>query len=219
MDRSSMVTNPVCAHLRMVHTLHRWGACCKKKAQIMSEFEDAPPACSQAHSNYVDCDASISSMTSHDRDVATYSPSSTPSHKITASMAGRATGSRLRHATHTSHQTTPSTPTRPQHNFNGTRSQQSDSEHINGRTRTARMQDQHKHCRAPINVARSGNRVRSASGQARAPINVVGRVEVAFRGVSPEAVWCQGLCSWALIILKRRTAGNPGHGAFPWGLQ
>ena len=58
------------------------------------------------------------------------------------------------------------------------------------------MQDQHKHCRAPINVARSGNRVRSASGQARAPINVVGRVEVAFRGVSPEAVWCPGFASW-----------------------
>ena len=32
---------------------------------------------------------------------------------------------------------------------------------------------EHMHSRAPINVARCGNRVGTANGQARAPINVV----------------------------------------------
>ena len=42
---------------------------------------------------------------------------------------------------------------------------------------------EHMHSRAPINVARCGNRVGSANGQARAPINgVVSQVLAPIRG-------------------------------------
>ena len=51
------------------------------------------------------------------------------------------------------------------------------------------------HSRAPINVARCGNRVGSANGQARAPINVVvAQVLAPIRGGPWEGKSVSGIC-------------------------